>query len=165
MFKTVIGTACIILAMTTARMVLGEDAQASPVEPKALCESVLGHVMENKFVDAIAVTRTAWLKPMGDSEWSRFASGVYLSLQGVKDAGGVPIGWELVREYRVNETLRRYVYLIKYEKGVLCWQFMFYRPHDVWRLDSCPFNSNLDPLWAAAKTVKPQAPADSDHAR
>ena len=161
MRKTVFGATLVILAIATTRLGLSEDAKpAPPVEPKAICESVLGSFTENKFVDAIAVSRTAWLTPLGDSEWSRIASKIYLDFQTTKAARGKPIGWELVREQRVNETLRRYIYLVKYESGAVCWEFIFYRPHDAWRLWTYDYSDDLTPLWAASKAVKPQSPAD-----
>ena len=154
MFKAVISTAFTLL--TLASMVLGADPQPSPpTEPQAVCERFLLCILQDRPSDAIAVSRAAAIKPGDDIEGSRIASTIHLQLIEAKHKFGEPLGWELVRENRVNETLRRYVYAFKYDSGVLCWEFVFYRPRDAWKLYTWSYGEKLDSLWAPSNPGQP----------
>jgi hypothetical protein len=158
MCKTMLSTVFIILTMT--RMVFGEDAQTTPpVEPKAICEKALGLLAEDKVSDMAAVLQASGGFTTGDADWKyRVLPHLENWHRTNKYALGEPLGWEFVREYRVNETLRRYVYLFKYDSGVACWMFDFYRRRDDWKLTSLKYDTNLDPLWLSSSSGQPQSP-------
>jgi hypothetical protein len=164
MLQAIISTAFTVLTMTTASMVLGADPKSPPpVEPKAVCEKILLYVLQDKPSDAFAVVRAAGIKPGEDREWSRFVSATELQFIEAKHKYGEPLGWELVRENRVNETLRRYVYVFKYDSGVLCWEFVFYRPRHAWKLYTWSYGERLETLWPSSSVGQPQDPTPSDH--
>ena len=50
------------------------------------------------------------------------------------ERNGNSVGFELVREIKLGSSLARYVYLHKFEKSVLRWQFDWYRAADHWRI-------------------------------
>jgi hypothetical protein len=57
------------------------------------------------------------------------------------------LGCELAEEKNLTSTLRRYVYLTKYERSVMRWTFVFYRPHEEWKILSLRFKDLAsDPL-------------------
>jgi hypothetical protein len=152
--------------MAMASIVLGADARPSPsVEPKAVCEKFLLYILQGKTSEAFAVSRAAGGRGGDDLQWSDLVSSTHAQLIEVKHKYGEPLGWELVREYRVNETLRRYVYLFKYDSGVLHWEFVFYRPRNDWRLTAVHFDATLDALWSSSPPVAGQSQdsASSDH--
>jgi hypothetical protein len=148
--------------MTIACMVLGADAQHSlppPSEPKDVCQRLLAFVREGKVSDAIAVSQAASFKCAHDEgDWNLGAATVEHHLKAFRGTYGEPLGWELVQENRANETLRRYVYLFKYETNVLCWAFIFYRPHNDWKLISWHYSESLDSLWSSSSVGQGQDP-------
>ena len=161
-----ISTPLTVLTIAMASVVLGADPQPSPpVEPKAVCEKFLLYILQDKTSDAFAVSRTAGIKGGDDLEWSHLVSTTDSQLIEAKHKYGEPLGWELVREYRVNETLRRYVYLFKYDSGLLHWEFVFYRPRNDWRLTFLHFDDTLDAVWSSSGSGpgpgQPQDPASS----
>jgi hypothetical protein len=146
--------------MTIACMVLGAETQHSPApDPKDVCQRLLAFVREGKVSDAIAVSQAASFKCAHDEgDWNLGAATVEHHLKAFRGKYGEPLGWELVHENRVNETLRRCVYLFKYETNVLCWEFVFYRPHDDWKLISWHYSESLDGLWSPSSVGDAQDP-------
>jgi hypothetical protein len=51
-------------------------------------------------------------------------------------------GFELADAVEVGRSLRRYVYMCKYEHGRIYWRFTFYRRAGDWRFESYQFDSN-----------------------
>ena len=52
----------------------------------------------------------------------------------VEERFGHPCGYRLVKEEVVPEVCLRYTYVIKYEKHLVRWQFVFYKAKDRWQL-------------------------------
>jgi hypothetical protein len=71
------------------------------------------------------------------AEELRFAEGRY----------GKYLGCELVQEKNSGNSLRKYVYLAKYEKNVLQWTVILYRPHGEWKILSFLWTAPGDSLF------------------
>lgn len=57
-----------------------------------------------------------------------------------------PQGNEFVKEQRYGKSVVRVVYLMKYERQPLVWEFYFYKPRSEWRLVTFRFNDSLELL-------------------
>jgi hypothetical protein len=62
---------------------------------------------------------------------------------------GTPIGLEKVREEDLSPSLKRLVYLQKFEKFPVAWEFYFYKASDKWVLNTLTFNDLITPLIGA----------------
>ncbi len=60
---------------------------------------------------------------------------------------GKIVGYELIREETVKDTLVKYTYIAKYEKHVIRCIFMFYRPGEKWIFNRFNFDDNVDELF------------------
>ncbi len=47
---------------------------------------------------------------------------------------GSPLGYEFVKEQRYGDSMVRVVYILKYDKGPVIWEFYFYKPKSEWIL-------------------------------
>jgi hypothetical protein len=45
---------------------------------------------------------------------------------------GSPLGYEFIKEQRYGESIVRVVYILKYDKGPVIWDFYFYKPKSEW---------------------------------
>jgi hypothetical protein len=112
-------------------------ADAAPDKLRQLCENILNQSSrgEKKGFDLVAENMAYRATSILDKEiWNASAHrqiGEMLDFQGKY---GAFLGCELAEEKNFTSTLRRYVYLAKYEQNVMCWTFTFYRPHDEWKI-------------------------------
>jgi len=60
---------------------------------------------------------------------------------------GDSLGYELVRQQRLGDSLVRYVYIEKFERSALRWNFVLYKPADSWTFDSISWDDNLQALF------------------
>lgn len=56
---------------------------------------------------------------------------------------GIPIGIEKIREEDISPSLKRLVYLQKFEKYPVGWEFYFYKPKDKWLLYQLNFKDQI----------------------
>jgi hypothetical protein len=59
---------------------------------------------------------------------------------------GTPIGLEKVLEEDLSPSLKRIVYLQKFEKYPVAWEFYFYKPKDKWVINVLNFKDQIAPL-------------------
>lgn len=56
---------------------------------------------------------------------------------------GKSIGYEFISESRAGDSVLKYVYLHKFEKHAIVWQFVFYRPSQTWLLNSFKYSDSV----------------------
>jgi hypothetical protein len=64
---------------------------------------------------------------------------------------GTPIGLEKIWEEDLSPSLKRIVYLQKFEKYPVAWEFFFYKPKDAWVINTLNFKDQVAPLVGAKK--------------
>ena len=60
---------------------------------------------------------------------------------------GKSIGYDFVEKETLGNSLVQYVYLQKFEKHVMVWRFIFYKPNDKWLFNTFYFNDQVKPLF------------------
>jgi hypothetical protein len=64
---------------------------------------------------------------------------------------GTPLGLEKIWEEDLSPSLKRLVYLQKFEKYPVVWEFYFYKPKDRWVINTLKFQDQVSPLVGAKK--------------
>lgn len=72
---------------------------------------------------------------------TRMAMGLY----------GKPIGLEKIWEEDLSPSLKRIVYLQKFERYPVVWEFYFYKPGDTWVINTLNFKDQVAPLVGAKR--------------
>ena len=62
---------------------------------------------------------------------------------------GTPVGIEKIREEDFSPSLKRLVYLQKFEKYPVAWEFYFYKPKDTWVLNTLNFKDQIGSIVGA----------------
>ena len=62
---------------------------------------------------------------------------------------GTTLGFEKIREEDLSPSLKRLVYLQKFEKYPVAWEFYFYKPKDVWVINTLNFRDQIGLLVGA----------------
>ena len=56
---------------------------------------------------------------------------------------GASIGYELIKSSTAGESLRRMIYIHKFEKHFVTWVFVFYKAKDSWQINSVSFTDQI----------------------
>jgi hypothetical protein len=62
---------------------------------------------------------------------------------------GSPLGFEKIHEEDLSPSLKRLVYLQKFEQYPVVWEFYFYKPKDTWIINTLNFQDQIGPLVGA----------------
>jgi hypothetical protein len=108
-----------------ARSVRGKDTAY-----RARLETFFGNVMEIK-------VETAYDTLFDNSQINQkreIVDRLKKQTSGLLATLGTPLGYEFVKEQRYGDSIVRVVYILKYDKGPVIWDFYFYKPKSDWIL-------------------------------
>lgn len=92
---------------------------------------------------------------LADSGLAETKPQVIVTLKGqvklIMELYGAPLGTEKVWEEDLSPSLKRLVYLQKFEKAPIAWEFYFYKPKDSWRLNAINFKDQVGALVGAMR--------------
>ena len=109
----------------------------APDAPKKLCERIVDQTSHGKrkgldlITENMAYSPTSALGKELQEAHTRQQVGMALDVQ---EKYGSYLGCELADERNLSGSLRKYVYMAKFERGVMRWTFICYRPHDTWKI-------------------------------
>ncbi len=67
-------------------------------------------------------------------------------LAGFQDRYGAFLGCDLAEQEDLSNSVRECVYMAKYQKNVIRWTFLCYRPHDKWKILGVQFKDLMGAL-------------------
>lgn len=132
-----------ILALSTS--VLGKDL-ASLDEAHLLAESVMKEVSAGKMKEGIGKLRPYTIIPI--AEFDGQVSQIDMQLPIIQQRFGNPIGYDYVTTEKLGSSLAQLVFIQKYERHLMVWRFIFYKPKDKWLLNTWYFNDQVKPLFS-----------------
>jgi hypothetical protein len=126
------------------------DTNVAPDSLKQLCESIVSQSSRGEkkgfdlFLENMACRPTS---PLDKELFNAAARRQMAEMLDFQEKCGAFLGCELAEEKDLTGTLRRCIYVAKYERNVMRWTFIFYRPHDDWKILSVRFKDLAsDPL-------------------
>jgi len=111
-------------------------------ETRAFSDSVMKEVASGNLkggFDQLAAVYTAIPKVEIDG----LISQAMLQVPVMEARFGKSVGSEFISESRAGDSVHKYVYLHKFEKHAIVWQFVFYRPGDAWVLNSFKYSDSV----------------------
>jgi hypothetical protein len=109
-------------------------AQGQPVksldQAKQLCESVLKAASARDYLESQNKLRP--YTPQSDEEFKAYAERVSGQLKSLEDRLGPPMGYGFIETVEVGDFIRSFHYALKYQNGIVRWNFVFYRPEGEW---------------------------------
>lgn len=107
----------------------------------ALTDKVMARVAKGEFREGLAMTRPYTIIPA--AEFDAMIGQVELQMPVMLSRFGKSIGYELLRNDTVGESLTQVVYLQRFEKHATVWRFVLYRGADGWVVNSFNFVDNI----------------------
>ena len=80
-------------------------------------------------------TSTAWKT----SSWARRGPS--------SKATEIAIGYVLISRENIKDTILKRVYVVKYERHLIRWSFIFYKPYSSWILDYFNYDDAIEALF------------------
>ena len=130
---------CLIPAITFAGN-LKQEADA-----QALADRVMTDVAAGEIIKGIEHLRA--FNVYSKDEFEASLTRIKAQLPDIDKRFGPTVGYDFVTVEKVADTLRQYVYLQKFEKHVLVWRFIFYKPRDHWLLNTFYFDDKVQMLF------------------
>jgi hypothetical protein len=115
------------------------------IEARSYCEAVIDHVAKDQIKEAFVLIGAQWPFPV--VELKEVQEQAEKNQVFVEERFGQPCGYRLVKEEVVSEVCLRYTYVIKYEKHLVRWQFVFYKAKDRWQLNSFKWDDAIEALF------------------
>lgn len=117
----------------------------SKADAKSLAESVMQDVSSGKMKEGISRLRPFAVYPV--AEFDAQAGQLDLQLPVISQRYGQTIGYDFVETQEIGDSVLQYIYLQKFEKHILIWKFIFYKPKDKWFLNTWSFNDSIRSLF------------------
>ena len=143
MKKTVVA---IVLSIVFGANVFALDVGFLSVrEMREYCERILSHLQGGDVDSAFELIKSQWLFDQAeiDSVWEKTAN----QLAGLQNRFGDSLAVSEVGNERVGELAIRFTYVIKYERHIIRWLFVFYKPRTKWILNSFKWDDSISELF------------------
>jgi hypothetical protein len=126
--------------------VLSQDVGfASEREMKDYCQSVVSHIQSGDTDAAFGLIKSEWL--FDQAEIDSVKEKTVSQLAGLQDRFGSPFSTAEVGVERISDFVIRFTYIVKYDRHILRWLFVFYKPKNVWLLNSFWWDDNISELF------------------
>ncbi|WP_299788419.1 hypothetical protein [uncultured Shewanella sp.] len=134
-----------ILIFSVSLSVQAAESLSSKEDAQLLAEAVMESVSKDKLKDGLEKLRPYTVVPV--AEFDVQMGQMDMKIPAIAQRFGKSIGYDFVEEEQLGESLIQYVYLQKFEKHVMVWRFIFYKPKDKWLLNTWYFNDQIQLLF------------------
>ena len=140
--------------MLPAATLSGSQAPALRTEGDVenLCENALSHIVDGDLEQGIATLRP-YAMSISKEDVDSLENQLVSQAATIKDSYGDPIGFVLISKDNLKDTILKAVYVVKYERHLIRWTFIFYKPYDSWILDYFNYDDSIEALFATTPKV------------
>jgi hypothetical protein len=121
------------------------ESLSSEEEAQSLAREVMESVSKDQFKEGLSKLRPYSVVPV--AEFDVQMGQMDMQIPAIAQRFGKSIGYDFVEKEQLGESLMQYVYLQKFEKHVMVWRFIFYKPKDKWLLNTWYFDDQVQPLF------------------
>ena len=118
---------------------------ATEEEARALAERVMVEVAAGRVIKGLECLRPYNVYPK--EEFDAMLAKTEAQLPAMQQRFGPSIGWDFVTVEKLGDSLRQFVFLQKFERHVMVWRFIFYRPRDQWMLNTFYYDDRVQLLF------------------
>ncbi|MDD1782873.1 hypothetical protein LRP49_16995 [Enterovibrio sp. ZSDZ35] len=112
---------------------------------KALTDRIMEQVSKDKMEKGINLMRP--YIPISKAEFNAEVARVAVQQPAINARFGKSIGFDFISQQVLGDSMIQYTYLQKFEKHVMVWRFIFYKPYDGWILNTFDFNDQVKQLF------------------
>jgi len=132
--------------LALAAMMSWAQDMSSVAGAKEMCETFLQLITEEDHEGAYGYLRS--MKGiLDDANLEKIQQQNIEQAETILSAYGPAIDFRLADEQVVADSLLRMVYVVRRQKYIMRWKFIFYRPESTWRLASISYDDKLEELF------------------
>jgi hypothetical protein len=120
-----------------------QENSAPAAELKKLCEESLAIFAKGENDKGFALLQDAYAKTPSENELAIMQKSYSETIARFSATAGQPIGYELIDEKNIGDSLQKKVYLLKFERNVLRFSYVFYRARDSWKILEWHYDCNF----------------------
>ncbi len=142
--KPILVITCILI-FTTPLLSIDIYTGMDKAELKNFSDNIMLLIKDEKFKDAFTVIRKFW--PMPESEIDMLEMQTTKQLDMVKARFGSALEFILIDQREIKDNFIRYIYVIKYERHITRWEFIYYKPKTKWLLNTFKWDDDVSKLF------------------
>lgn len=114
----------------------------SEAEIRAFTDKVMNQVASGDLKGGFNLISDAYTV-VPQAELEALKGQAMLQVPAMESRFGKSIGYEFLSESRAGKSVIKFVYLQKFEKHAIVWQFIFYNPEGQWIMNSFKYSDSL----------------------
>lgn len=114
-------------------------------ECKAFSDAIIDQFIQSNFQKGLDEAKKYW--PLPGIEIDGMANQINQQWPVVAQRFGKSIEKEFIRQEKIGNSFLRYYYLHKFENHAIYWKIDYYKPHDLWKINSITFLDDLNVLY------------------
>lgn len=131
----VFAVAVIVGVAWAARVAQSDTESQKPTDDlKQLCDKIVDRISQGDTKGFSLYWQNMSCPPPAGVDRELDAARQLRELSALQKQWGKYLGCELIQEKDAGQSLGRYVFLGKYERGVTVWTFLVYRSQDDWKI-------------------------------
>ena len=112
---------------------------------RSFSDNFINQIVSQKFKSAFDNAKQYW--PIPAVEIDGIVNKIDQQWPIVQQRFGKAVGMEFIRQERIGNSFLRYFYLHKFENHAIYWRIDFYKPDDIWKINTVTFLDSLDALY------------------
>jgi hypothetical protein len=121
------------------------DTFPSAAAAKVFTDKVLAKVGAGDVEAGVSMIKPYTIIPA--AEFEAMAGQIALQLPAVAQRFGKPVGSEFIKESKVGDSFVRLLYLSKYEKHAMRWNFYLYKTPQGWVINTFNFDDKIHEMF------------------
>ncbi len=138
----------LVLVFVLLSFSLAAEGLKTAEQTERFAEKLITMFYAKDFKGGIDAARPYWPLPQG--ELDSLTTTIISQWVVVENRFGNATGYELIKKEKIGSSFIRYYYLHKFERHAIYWNFTFYKPEDVWVINTISFMDDLEILFEAA---------------
>jgi hypothetical protein len=118
---------------------------STPADTRALAEAAMKLIVVDKINEAFDLLKAQW--PVPSNEIDTLVLKTIQQRNLAQPRFGKTLGYAFIKEEKVTDFALRYTFAEKRELHALRWQFTFYKPAVVWKVNSVTWDDNMGALF------------------
>jgi hypothetical protein len=134
-----------VVFSSSSLLSLEANAGIEKTELKNYSNNIMRLIKDNRVKDAFAIIKSIW--PMPESEIDILEVQTTKHLEAAKERFGATIEYALVEEKVIQDTFFKFVYVIKYDRHITRWEFIYYKPKTKCLLNALKLDDDIGKLF------------------
>jgi hypothetical protein len=140
---SIVGLFSIVMIVCVRSNQGNQENSSDPAALQKICEEALGHIAKGENEQGLSLLREYYSRPLSDVEHSYTVKSFGEYFKSFCEKCGNSLNYELLEEKKVSDSLQKRTYLLKFDRNVMRFVFVFYRAHDSWKILEMHFDDQL----------------------